>query len=183
MRTLFSAIIAATTSLSGCTSSTVTTGYYQISGNTGKQLDRSISKNAPLNGHAFAATELQIVPVNLEPTIDERGCYFRNSKFKVVAHITYPQWTQRRGASKDLQRGFDAFSDYARLHEQIHVKIGEAAAAAMAAAVQNIAPQRTCDALLAKLKPALKRVYAKHDKAQRAFDAAEQKRLRRLFQG
>jgi predicted secreted Zn-dependent protease len=169
------------TFLTACTTSTVTTGYFQVSGSNEKQLDRSFALNAPMNGHAFAATELQILPVNFDPTVDSRGCYFRSAKFKVVARILYPQWKDRKGASKDLQRGFDAFSSYARVHEQIHVKIGEAAAKAMEQAVEAIPPQSDCDQLLVKFKSTVKKIYAKHDKAQRAFDASEQKRIRKLI--
>lgn len=167
--------------VTSCTTSTVTTGYFQVNGATEKQLDRSFALNAPMNGHAFAATELRIVPVNFDPTQDARGCYFRSAKFKVIAHISYPQWRNRNGASADLKRGFDAFSRYARLHEQVHVKIGETAALAMEKAVESIPPQADCDRLLAKFKTTVKAIYAKHDKAQRAFDAAETKRLSKIF--
>ncbi len=167
--------------ISGCTTSTVTTGYFQVGGANEKQLDRSFALNAPMNGHAFAATELRIVPVKFDPTQDSNGCYFRSAKFKVIAHISYPQWRDRDGASAELKRGFDAFSRYARLHEQVHVKIGEKAAEAMEKAVEAIAPQSDCDRLLAKFKTTIKSIYAKHDKAQRAFDAAETKRLSKIF--
>jgi predicted secreted Zn-dependent protease len=169
--------------ISACSSTTVTTGYYKVSGITGKQLDSSIASNGPMKGHAFAVTELQILPVKVNPVEDGTGCYIRNSKFKVVAHITYPKWSERKGASKDLKRGFDIFSSYARVHEQTHVRIGEAAARDMEDAIEAITPQPDCDVLLLKMKAAIKNIYAKHDRDQRAFDAAEQKRLRKVFQG
>jgi predicted secreted Zn-dependent protease len=159
----------------------VTTGYFEVTGSNEKQLDRSFALNAPMNGHAFAATELQIVPVDFDPVEDAKGCYFRSAKFKVIAHISYPKWKDRSGASPELKRGFDTFSSYARVHEQVHVKIGEAAAKAMERAVVAIPPQRDCDRLLAKFKSTVKTVYAKHDKAQREFDASEQKRIRKLI--
>jgi predicted secreted Zn-dependent protease len=181
MRFTHAIALLSLTFLTACTTSTVTTGYFQVSGKNEKQLDRSFALNAPMNGHAFAATELQIVPVDFEPTVDARGCYFRSATFKVVAHISYPQWKDRKGAAKDLQRGFDAFSSYARVHEQMHVKIGEEAAKAMQQAVEAVPPQRDCDQLFVKVKAAVKKVYAKHDKAQRAFDAFEKKRIRKLI--
>jgi predicted secreted Zn-dependent protease len=181
MRISFVIIMAGLLVLAGCTSSTVTTGYFQVSGSTQKQLDRSFALNAPMNGHAFAATELRIVPVSFDPTEDTRGCYFRSAKFKIIAHISYPQWRNREGAPTDLKQGFDAFSRYARVHEEIHVKIGEAAARAMERAIEAIPAQRNCEMLLVKFKSAVKGIYAKHDKAQKAFDATENKRLAKLF--
>jgi predicted secreted Zn-dependent protease len=100
---------------------------------------------------------------------------------KLNAKITMPRWTNRKGASADLQNGFDMFADYARLHEDIHVKIGEAAVQEMEAQVLKIPPQKTCDILEAKVTSVLTRIQARHHKAQLAFDAAEDKRINALL--
>ncbi len=167
--------------LSACASTSVSTGYYEVSGSTGKALDRSIALNGPMSGDAFAATQLTIVPVSVIPVETDKGCKVRSAKFKLNAKITMPRWTNRKGASADLQNGFDMFADYARLHEDIHVKIGEAAVQEMETAVLEIPPQKTCDVLEAKVTAVLTRVQARHHKAQLAFDAAEQKRINALL--
>jgi predicted secreted Zn-dependent protease len=174
-------IISALAVISGCSSTTVTRDTYEVSGNTGKQLDRSIAKNAPMRGHAFAATQLQILPASLIPVEDANGCRLRTAKFKVIANITMPKWRNRAGAPKDLKQGFDAFSDYAHVHENVHVKIGEYAARAMEDAVLHIPAQPNCDRLAAKVKSTIKKIHAQHHKAQLAFDAAEDKRIRKLL--
>lgn len=167
--------------LAACSSTSVSTGYYEVSGSTGKALDRSIERNGPMSGDAFAATQLTIVPVSIVPVETVDGCRIRTAKFKLNARITMPRWTNRKGASADLQDGFDMFADYAKLHEGIHIKIGEAAALEMENQVLKIPPQKNCDVLEAKVKKALANVQARHHKAQLAFDAAEDKRIKALM--
>ncbi len=167
--------------IAACSSTAVSTGYYNVSGITGKALDRSIAQNGPMHGDAFAATRLTIIPVAVSPVETAEGCKVSRAKFKLNARITLPRWTDRKGASADLQDGFDMFADYARLHESIHVKIGEAAVREMEFAVLNIPPQPDCQRLEAKVKTVLADVQARHHKAQLAFDAAESKRISSLL--
>ncbi len=167
--------------LAACSSTAVSTGYYNVYGTTGTALDRSIASNGPMSGDAFAATRLTIVPIAVTPVDTEEGCKVIKAKFKLNARITLPRWTDRKGASVDLQDGFDMYADYARLHESIHVKIGEAAVREMEFAVLNIPPQQDCERLEAKVKSVLADVQARHHKAQLAFDAAESKRINSLL--
>lgn len=134
-----------------------------------------------MGGHAFAATQVQIIPVSLKEKNGPEGCSVSSAKFRVEANITYPKWTDRKGASNELKQGFDIFSDYARLHEQIHVRIAEAAARTMEAEAYEIPPQKSCDRLAEKVKTMIAKVQKQHHKAQLAFDAAENKRLKALF--
>ena len=180
-RTVLAVSVLGMALLTGCSSTSVSTGYYEVSGKTGKELDRSISRNAPMLGHAFAATQLTITPVSVMTGENEAGCRVTSAKFKVDAKITMPRWTNRKGASKNLQDGFDMFADYARLHEDIHVKIGEAAANEMERSVLALKPQKNCEVLEQKAKRVIEDVQRQHHKAQLAFDAAEEKRLTKLL--
>ena len=87
--------------LGACSSTAVSTGYYSVSGTTGKALDRSIASNGPMSGDAFAATQLTLIPVAVTPVETEDGCKVRKAKFKLRAKITLPRWTDRNGASPD----------------------------------------------------------------------------------
>ena len=181
MRPIFAVTSLLALSLAGCTSTSVTTGYYEVSGQSARQLDRSIAANGPMGGHAFAATQIQILPVALKEMMTAEGCKVATARFKVIANITMPRWRNRGGASADLKQGFDIFADYARVHEQVHVRIGEAAARTMEAQALEIPPQKDCDRLAARVKAVVLRVQKQHNKAQLAFDAAEDKRLKALF--
>ncbi|MGB8819003.1 MAG: DUF922 domain-containing protein [Rhizobiaceae bacterium] len=181
MRFSISVLAVISAALAGCSSTSVSTGYYEVSGNTGKELDRSIAKNAPMRGHAFAATQLTILPVSIKTAQNDEGCRIRAAKFKVNAKITMPRWVNRGSASANLKEGFDIFADYARLHEDIHVKIGEAAATEMETSLLELAPQNNCDILEKKAKRVIDDVQHRHHKAQLAFDAAEERRISRLL--
>ena len=168
-------------SLAACTTSTVTTGFYDVKGKDEKSLDRSVRKFGPQNGHAFASTELKLVPLSILPSVDARGCRVGTAKIKVVANITLPRWSDRSGAAGDLKRGFDNYAAFAKVHEQQHVKIGEAAAGALEAALLSIPPQKNCDVTLKKAKSTIRSVLSRHHKAQLAFDAVEKRRINSLI--
>jgi predicted secreted Zn-dependent protease len=167
--------------LSGCTTSTVTTGFYDIKGKDAKSLDRSVRRLGPQNGHAFASTELRLVPLDIRPATDSRGCRVGTAKIKVVANITLPRWQDRSGAAPELRRGFDNYAAYAKLHEKQHVKIGEAAAGALETALLSIPPQKNCDVTLRKSKSVIRGILARHHKAQLTFDAIEKRRINALI--
>jgi predicted secreted Zn-dependent protease len=167
--------------LAACTTSTVTTGFYDIKGKDERSLDRSVRKFGPQNGHAFASTELRLVPLDIRPATDARGCRVGTAKIRVVANITLPRWSDRSGATGDLKRGFDNYAAYAKLHEQQHVKIGEAAAGALETALLAIPPQKDCDVTLRKSKSVIRGILARHHRAQLTFDAIERRRINALI--
>ena len=168
-------------SLAACTTSTVTTGYYDIKGKDERSLDRSVRRFGPNNGHAFASTELRLVPLDIRPSIDARGCRVGTAKIKVLANITLPRWSDRSGAASELKRGFDNYAAYAKVHEQQHVKIGEAAARALEASLLAILPQKNCDVTLKKAKSTIRSVLSRHHRAQLTFDAVEKRRINALI--
>ena len=67
------------------------------------------------------------------------------------------------------------------MHEQQHVKIGEAAAGALEASLLAIPPQKNCDVTLKKAKSTIRNVLSRHHKAQLAFDAIEKRRINALI--
>ncbi len=168
--------------ITGCTtSSSVTTGYYDISGSTDRELDLSIREQGPMAGHAFAVTQIQILPVKIEPVETATGCKIRAASFKVKAKMILPRWKDRSNADAELRTGFDNYADYALIHEKTHVRIGEAAAMAMGEAVTQIPEQETCDELYAKVKLTIAKIQRKHVSLQLAFDASEKKRIDKLL--
>jgi predicted secreted Zn-dependent protease len=168
--------------LTACTTSTtVTTGFYDVKGKDATSLDRSIRRNSPQNGHAFALTELRMAPVALETRTDARGCRIGTAKIKVIANIILPRWSERGGAPSDLKRGFDNYAAYAKAHERAHVQIGEAAARAIETQVRAIPPQTDCVKLQRRVRSVTKRLLTIHHRAQLAFDASEKRRINALL--
>ncbi len=177
---LVSASLALALVLGACTSTTVTTGFYTVSGTSGKQLDREVRRKGPLKGHAFAATEIRMTP-DVEEEVLPGGCRIKRAKIKVAAHITLPKWNDRASADKDLRRGWDNLAAYAKWHEDQHVKIAETWAREMERALLGMPAEPTCSALARKAGTLVKGLAKRHNAAQLAFDAAETKRIRKII--
>lgn len=176
------ALVCCALTVTGCaTSSSVTTGYYDISGSNDRELDRSIREQGPMSGHAFAVTQMQILPVKITPVETATGCKIGAASFKVKAKMILPRWKDRSNADAELRTGFDNYADYALIHEKTHVRIGEAAAMAMGEAVNQIPEQENCDELYAKVKSTIAKIQRKHVSLQLAFDASEKKRIDALL--
>ena len=108
------ALVFCALAVTGCTtSSSVTTSYYDISGSNERELDRSIREQGPMSGHAFAATQMQILPVNITPVETATGCKIGSASFRVKAKLILPRWKDRSNADQDLRNGFDNYADYA----------------------------------------------------------------------
>ncbi|MCC0031212.1 MAG: DUF922 domain-containing protein [Brucellaceae bacterium] len=169
--------------LAGCTSTqpAVTTAYYDVKGTTALHLDREIRQLGPNDGHAIAAAEIRFVPVSLRKAQDGRGCHVSEARIKVVANVTLPRWRNRSGSTEELKDAFDSMARYARLHEAVHVEIANAAAREMESELLALPPQKSCETLEKRADAVVREVRKRHDRAQKAFDAAEQRRLKKLF--
>lgn len=174
--------LIAVLALGGCAAGpAVTTGFYDIKASTASQIDREIRLKGPADGHAIAATEIRFVPEVLTKAVDARGCRVGQARIRVSAKIILPRWQDRRSSEPGLNKAFDNLAAYAKIHEQVHVDIANLAARLMEDQMRAIAPQRTCESLENRVERVIRDVRSRHDKAQRAFDLAEKKRLNTLF--
>ncbi|MEO1748548.1 MAG: DUF922 domain-containing protein [Pseudomonadota bacterium] len=170
--------------ISGCvsTSPDVTTSYYTISGQTSDELDRELRLRGPMQGHAIAVAAIRFNPVAVIQEEAPDGCLFKTAKFRVEAKITLPRWKERNQTrDRDLRRAWDGLARYAKIHEDTHVKIAERFAKLLGEELEEIPAQNDCRTLDRAAKKVVERTRRAHTKAQNAFDAAEQRRLARLF--
>lgn len=173
-----------TLTLSACVSTTsqVSTSYYSVSGTTAEQIDSDIRRNGPLKGHALAVAAISFEPVSVLQEANDDLCRFKTAKFRVKADITLPRWTDKsKSDDRTLKRAWGNLSRYARAHEQVHVRIAESFAKRLGQDIQALPPQSSCERLDRLAKKVVERNAAEHDRAQNAFDAAEQRRLRALI--
>lgn len=170
--------------LAGCvsTASNVTTRYYTVSGNTAEEIDADLQRRGPMRGHALAVAAISFAPVSVQQAVTDEGCVFEEALFRVNAEITLPRWRERnQTGDRELRNAWDALSDYARAHEQVHVEIAEDYARQLGEAVQALPAAPTCEALDERAADVLRRIGRAHHAEQLAFDAAEAERLNRLF--
>lgn len=164
------------------TASTVSTDYYSVNGSTSQQLDRELRNKGPLNGHALASAAIRFEPVSVFQEESALGCRYRTAKFRVDANITLPRWSNKRqSGDRELRRAWDGLARYAKLHEQTHVKIAEDYAKVLGSTLMELAPQNSCAKLDRTSKKIVDKILRNHDRAQKAFDTTEQKRLAVLF--
>lgn len=165
------------------TASQVSTSFYSVSGTTAEQIDRDIRRNGPLNGHALAVAAISFEPVSVLQDSTATSCRFATAKFRVNAAITLPRWTDKsKSNDRDLKRAWGNLSRYARDHEQVHVRIAESFARQLGKDIEALPPQENCEKLDRLAKRVAERNAAAHDRAQKEFDAAEQRRLRALLE-
>lgn len=177
-------LVALALAISGCvsTSPQVSTNYYLISGQTSEELDDELRRRGPLSGHAIAVAAIRFNPVSVIQEERSDGCIFKTAKFRVQAEITLPRWKERNQSDdRDLRQAWDGLARYAKLHEDTHVKIAERFAKLLGEELEKIPAQSDCRKLDRVAKNVVETTRAAHTKAQNAFDAAEQKRLARLF--
>lgn len=171
--------------LSACvsTSSQVSTSYYLVSGTTAEQIDSDIRRKGPLNGHALAVAAIRFEPVSVLQNVTTDSCKFAEAKFRVNAAITLPRWADKAQSSdRNLKRAWGNLSRYARDHEQVHVRIAERFAQQLGRDIEALPPQSNCEKLDRLAERVVKRIAGEHDRAQKAFDASEQRRLRALLE-
>jgi predicted secreted Zn-dependent protease len=170
--------------VAGCvsTASKISTKYYTISGFSGAELDREISAKGPMKGHALAATAISFTPVAIEYEETETNCRFSKAAFRIDADITLPRWREHLvSTNSELRSAWSFLSRYARKHEEVHILIAEKHAKLLGEQLMALKPRKNCDRLEAAAKRVLQKSRVAHDREQKAFDAAEQKRLAQLF--
>lgn len=184
MKLKSAALPFAALALSACvsTASQVSTSYYSVSGTTAEQIDQDIRRNGPLNGHALAVAAISFEPVSVLQDVTADSCRFAAAKFRVKAAITLPRWADKAQSSdRNLKRAWGNLSRYARDHEQVHVRIAERFAQKLGKDLEALPAQSNCERLDKLAERVVDRNAAEHDRAQKEFDASEQRRLRALL--
>lgn len=152
--------------------------YYPISGNSAVALYNAMIRRGPhVNGSkAYAATSA---------TSSQRGilaqgksCQIKNYRFSIDFTIRLPRFANEASLPSETRKGWRAFSDFLRRHEETHrsiwLKCGEDLERKIAAV--RAKDCKTADRIAAKLWDQM-RISCGRKHA--LFDAAEQKRLLR----
>lgn len=164
----------------GCSTTNVSTSYYDISGENSKELDQEISRKGPTThqGKAIATAAISMKPLALDLDRRQGRCSIRRAKFGIDANITLPRWREEAlTKDRDLRRNWKGFAAYARAHEEAHIEIAKAFVRLLEKELEAIPPQPTCGALKARSRKITRRLARLHEEAQNAFDASEKKRI------
>ena len=190
-RSTVSRIAAVTTlalAITGCTQltrSNVSVDYYAIDGKSTAALDREIRRKGPRiadGRHAVAVARIRIQP-NVRYSNGTGGCRVETAKVHVDARVTLPRFIGQHRASRQVNEAWNNIDRYTRLHEAVHVEIAFRFAKVMERELLALPPKRNCALAREAASATVGTLLKAHDKAQKAFDADEQKRFERLARG
>ena len=174
--------------IAGCTQltrSNVSVDYYAIDGDSTAALDREIRRKGPRiadGRHAVAVARIKMQPrVRYAP--GQSGCRVSSAKVHVDARVTLPRFVGQNRASRKVNEAWNNIDRYTRLHEAVHVEIAFRFAKVMERELLALPPKRNCALAREAASATVGTLLKAHDKAQKAFDADEQKRFERLARG
>ena len=105
--------------------------YYNITGKTGAQIMRSISRRGPRGTgarHAIATTQISM-RLDLKPVVRGRRCVYASTTVYLDLTYRYPRWRNQRGASSRVRSAWKRFYGRVVAHEKQHGAIARKYAA------------------------------------------------------
>ncbi len=173
--------------LSACTAfgerTLVSVGYYTVSGDTFSELDQEIKLHGPNVlgvGDALASTDLKMIP-DIRYTRTSNGCEISKARMQVNARVTLPRHRNERKLKSELASAWTNLSEYARIHEAVHLVIADKYAVRIEDAIKALDNRENCDLLRVDVENEFSRLFDEHHKEQLAFDASEKKRIRQII--
>ena len=164
------------------------TTYFTVRGATLEELDRDLDRNGPLMATTGTrhpgATEVKFGgKITHKPK--EGSCSVASTALTLHLVETLPKWMRPKGASARTALIWETLSDDIARHEAQHAKIARRYVKKMESALRNLTPERSCDAMEARVNTVSARYLAWHQEAQAEFDTIEGRemnmRLRRLL--
>ena len=169
--------------LAACTTvpgSGVSVDYYNVRGTTARQIDNEIRRRGPNSGHALAVARIRMIPDVEYDRRSDGTCRYKKARVGVNAAVTLPRFIDRARVEPGLRQAIDNLDEYARFHEAVHVAIAEEYARRIGVRLKALPAAASCEALDRGAAALSKSLLGEHDRAQKKFDADEQRRLAAL---
>lgn len=153
-----------------------TYSYFNISGLTGADLERELSKHGPI----LSETGIRhpgATKIKLGGSVDYRSsdgrCRVLDAKVTLETHLTLPRWTDRNRAARETVLVWDTLSSDIKRHEERHAEIARQYARKLEKTLEALHPERTCQLMEARVDATSKRVIEEHAADQQRFDRVE----------
>jgi predicted secreted Zn-dependent protease len=134
------------------------TEHYQVQGRTTEAIFDYIERNGPTDGEGKRGSGLTSVVWGYEwqggPT--DNRCVLRSMTIKADMEVTLPQHAEPAALPASIRMNWDAYAKSVAEHEQTHVDIYNAGAAALKQRMEAIGAQASCS----QLETEIKRVWA-----------------------
>ncbi|MEM5472489.1 DUF922 domain-containing protein [Hoeflea sp. AS60] len=165
-----------------------TYSYFTISGLTGADLERELSKHGPLLAET-GARHPGATKIKLGGSVDyqkaDRRCRVLDAKVTLETQLTLPRWKDRNRANRETVLVWDTLYSDIKRHEERHAEIARQWARKLEQALESLYPQSTCERMEARVAETSKSIIEKHSADQQRFDRAEaasfERRMRRML--
>lgn len=151
--------------------------YYNITGKTAKELDRSLAKNGP-----FIQSTGQRHPgasrIELDAKIhygreDGKHCKIENAQVNVHAKVFIPRWVNRKRAEPDIALIWDTLVSDIKRHEESHIIIARKHASELEQQAKKLFSRKDCEGLRADIDRLIEKTLDNLNKEQAYFDKVE----------
>ncbi len=160
-------------------------GYYDVEGETFEELDQNIQIHGPSVtgvGKALASTDLQMIPqIGYSRLGFGLGCSVKRARIQVNARVTLPKHVNEDKLRDELAQAWQNLSEYARVHEAVHLAIADRYALLMENSIMQLPRRDTCEEMRVNVQETFSALFKQHHDEQLAFDAAERIRIQRLI--
>lgn len=160
-------------------------GYYDVDGETFEELDQNIKLHGPNVtgvGKALASTDLQMIPqIRYARAGFGMGCEVKRARIQVKARVTLPKHVNEDKLRDELASAWQNLSEYARIHEAVHLAIADRYALLMENSIMQLPVSDTCQEMRVRVQETFSDLFKQHHDEQLAFDAAERVRIQRLI--
>ena len=180
------AFLCSTALMVACTSvgerTLVSVGYYTVSGETFKEVDRQIKIHGPEVtgvGKALASTDLRMLP-KIKYALANGGCIVSSARINVKARVTLPRHSNVNKLKSELAQAWNSLEEYARVHEAVHLAIADRYAVDMETAIRALEQEDNCVLMREEVQVVFSALFDQHHKEQLQFDADEKARIRGL---
>lgn len=154
--------------LAGCSTSGVSTTYYDVPGVTTGQILQQAKRRSK---YAFSVTT-KMTPV-IETASSAKSCRVSYARIKTDIEVDLPRWTELEKADPETSRTFRQFSRYSEWYTQQRIDIYERHRRNIIRDIEAIEPQSSCDLTMKRAKMIFKEGWRKHEQEQRAFERKE----------
>ncbi len=182
-RSLIAILMLGSLLAGGCRAASVSTRYYDISGNSADQLANEVVAKGPRPENKWSVASTDIRFVRSVARLDRQGssCRFKDVRYHVEIKFTAPRWVNKSDNDDAVLRSkWKRFSDHLKSHRSTRVKIAENFARQLERGFLSIPRQPSCTALVLRAKKLGERILMRHDKAQDSFTRKEGKWLARF---
>lgn len=159
------------------------TTYYNVQGQTGREIFQSMIRNGPKIGrgvknHALATTEYDYDVKNVDFVIQNGRCVPRKLDLHLTVTYTYPRWNGHSRARASTRKAWRSFFSAVTWHEKQHVKIAMEYAEEYVQVLKKarLRAGNNCNAEGFSSHWRANRAALKHNRKQRQFDRQDLRR-------